>query len=217
MPVVAKVHDCEQRSPEWHKLRLGRLCGSDAAKMLATNKDGKPAASRRNLRVQLALERITGRSIGSDYQSEAMRQGVEREVDAVGLYEALTGRVLWTTGFVECEYLMAGCSPDGIVGGFDGIVEVKSPIPATHLDYLTTGQIPTDYLRQIQHNIWITGAAWCDWLSFNPDFPPHLQVKLVRVERDDVQMKAYEVLVRMFLKEVEREVEAVNALEGALA
>jgi predicted phage-related endonuclease len=215
--VARLVHDIEQRSEAWHKLRLGRLCGSDAAKMLATNKDGKPAASRRNLRVQLALERITGRSGGSDFQTQAMRDGIDREVDATGLYEALTGRVLRSVGFVAHDILMAGCSPDGVVGDWTGIVEVKSPIPATHLDYLTSGQIPTDYLRQIQHNLWITGAEWCDWLSFNPDFPPHLKTKLLRVVRDDVQMKAYELLVRQFLAEVDKEVEAVNALAGVPA
>jgi hypothetical protein len=48
----------EQRSPEWFAARLGRLTGSRAADMLATIKSGE-AAARRDLRVQLVVERLT--------------------------------------------------------------------------------------------------------------------------------------------------------------
>lgn len=214
MGVVGRViHDIDQRSPDWYSVRLGRLSGSHAAEMLTTRKDGKEAAGRRNLRVQLALERLIKRSLDNEgYRSAAMLQGIEREVDATGLYEALTGRVIWPVGYVSHDSLMAGCSPDGVVGDWAGIVEVKSPIPATHLDYLKSGQIPTDYLRQVQHNLWITGAQWCDWLSYNPDFPEPLQVKLVRVERDDIQMKSYELLVRQFLAEVDQEYQDIERM-----
>ena len=201
------IIDAPQRSPEWFAARLGRLTGSRASDMLATLKSGGEAAGRRNLRVQLVLERVTGKSQENGYQSAAMTQGIEREVDACALYEALTGDVLTPTGFVAHTELLAGCSLDGHVGDFEGLIEVKSPIAATHLEYLTTDVIPGDYLKQIQHNLWITGAGWCDWLSFNPDFPAPLRAKLVRVERDNAAIKAYELLARVFLREVDTEVE----------
>jgi YqaJ-like recombinase protein len=209
------IIDAPQRSEAWFKARLGRLTGSRAADMCATIKSGE-AAARRNLRVQLVLERLTGRSQESAYQSPAMAQGIEREADAVGVYEATAGRLLQTTGFLVHPSLMAGCSLDGHVGDFEGIVEVKCPIAATHLDYLRSGVIPDAYMKQIIHGLWITGAGWCDWLSYSPDFPEPLQVKLVRVQRDETQMKAYELLVRQFLAEVDKEVEAVNGLAGAM-
>lgn len=181
--------------------------------MCATIKSGE-AAARRNLRVQLVLERLTGRSQESSYQSAAMAQGIEREADAVAVYEAVAGRLLQTTGFLQHTSLMAGCSLDGHVGDFEGIVEVKCPIAATHLDYLRSGVIPDNYLKQIYHGLWITGAAWCDWLSYQPDFPEPLQVKLVRVNRDETQMKAYELLVRQFLAECDREFAEMEAMAG---
>lgn len=207
------IHEVAQRSPEWMALRLGRVTSSCAADMLASLKDPKKeAAGRRNLRVRLVLERITGRSIESTYQSAAMQQGTRREADALLVYEAITGRLLRSVGFVAHDTLMAGCSPDGVVGDFEGLVEAKCPLPATHLDYLRTGEIPGDYMRQIWHHLWTTGAAWCDWLSFNPDFPEPLQMRIVRVQRDEVAVKSYELLLRQFLAEVQREQDEVMAM-----
>lgn len=208
--------DCEQRSPEWFAARAGRLTGSQAADMLKTIKSGE-AADRRNLRVKLTLERVTGKSLESGYQSEAMRQGIERECDAISLYEALTGRLVRRSGFLAHTSLMAGTSLDGYVGDYEGIIEAKCPLPATHLEYLKTGTVPTDYLRQCQHALWLTGAAWCDWLSYGPEFPEDLQSKIVRIERDETAMKSYELLLRQFLAEVDAEVENVKKLSAVPA
>jgi hypothetical protein len=206
------VVPCAQRTPEWAAARLGRLTSIRAADMLATIKSGGEAAGRRNLRVQLVLERITGRSHERGFISQAMQDGIDREVDACGWYEALTGRVLKETGFLRHDQLRAGCSLDGHVGDFEGIVEVKSPIAATHLDYLKTGIIPGEYQKQITHALWISGAKWCDWLSFQPDFPEPLRVRLVRVKRDDDEIREYEKKACAFLDEVDRELAALSTL-----
>jgi hypothetical protein len=211
------IIDCVQRSPQWVSARLGRLTASCASDMLTTRKDRSEAAGRRNLRIRLVLERITGKPQESDYQSAAMLQGMEREADAAGLYEALTGRILSSVGFCQHDTLMAGCSPDGYVGDFEGIVEVKSPIPATHWDYLKSGVIPGEYEKQILCALWITGAQWCDWLSYNPDFPEPLRVKLVRVERKQVDCDAFELAVRQFLREVEAECAQLAQMAGVAA
>lgn len=202
----------DQRSPEWFAARLGRLTGSRAADMLTTIKSGGEAAGRRNLRIQLVLERITGRCQELGFVSPAMQAGIEREVDAFALYEAVTGTVLQRSGFLAHPALMAGCSLDGHVGDYQGIAEIKSPLPATHLDYLRSGVVPGEYLKQITHNLWITGAAWCDWLSYSPEFPDALRVKLVRVDRDATAIAEYEKKALAFLAEVDREVEAVATL-----
>lgn len=212
------VVEVPQRSEAWFACRLGRVTGSVAADMLSKPKNGKgESAGRRNLRVRLALERITGRSLESSFQSRWMQQGIDREADAALHYEALTGRFLSTTGFLRHDSLMAGCSLDGHVGDFEGIVEAKSPIPAVHLDYIRTGRIPGDYYSQVIHNLFISGAAWCDWISFNPDFPEPLQLKLVRVERNEPEMVAYQLALSLFLSEVEREHDDVMRLAAGVA
>lgn len=214
------VHDVPQRSPEWVAVRLGHLTASCAAEMLATVKDPKKeAAGRRNLRMRLCLERVTGRPQASDFQSDAMAQGNEREADAGRLYEAASGNVIRPVGFCAHDELMAGCSPDGIVGNFEGGVELKSPIAATHWEYLRSGKIPGDYYKQVICGLWITGAEWWDWMSYNPDFPRSLQLKLVRVWRRESlsEIESFGLAASLFLSEVERDVLEVEkmAMEAA--
>jgi hypothetical protein len=175
-------------------------------------KSAKESAGRRNLRVRLALERVVGRPVESDYQSQSMREGSEREADALAYYEALTGVLLDKTGFLSHRSLMAGASLDGHLDDFTGIVEVKSPIPATHWEYLRSNTVPLDYTRQIQHQLWITGAEWCDFVSFNPDFPDALRLKVVRFLRDEPALLDYEQKVRAFLADVERDVDAIRSM-----
>ena len=199
------VATTDQRSDAWRTARLGRLTGSCAADMLATLKGGKEAAGRRNLRIRLVLERLTGEPQEDGYQSKDMTRGIEVEGDAFAAYEALTGHLARRVGFLAHPELMAGCSPDAEVGGFQGIVELKCPKSATHLGYLRSRDVPDEYLKQCQHNLWITGAPWCDFVSFDPRFPPALRLLITRVTLSDAERKAYELLVRMFLAEVDRE------------
>lgn len=209
------IHDVVQRSDAWRALRLGKLTSTGADAMLATRRDGKEAAGRRNLLVRLALERVTGRSCEREYQSDHMRYGSEQESAARDAYEALTGRLLQTSGFLAHPELAAGTSLDGLVGemdALDGIVELKCPLPATHLEYLKTGKVPVDYARQVLHALWISGAPWCDWMSYCAEFPEPLRAKIVRVERDEAEIAAYVVMARAFLSEVDREVDALHAL-----
>ena len=178
------------------------------------------AKSRLHLRVQLMLERVTKRSHEREFVSAAMQDGIDREADATTLYEALTGTLLQPVGFVSDDRVMVGVSPDGVVNDFEGIVEVKAPMAATHWEYLRTGVVPADYLKQITHGLWVTGARWCDWMSYHPDFPEALQAKLVRVPRDEEAIKDYHVQATAFLAEVDRDVEALRTmadLRGTLA
>lgn len=208
------VVDAPQRSPAWVAARLGRLTSSRAADMLAVIKSGE-AAGRRNLRVQLALERITGKTQAPVYQSAAMLIGIEREAEAAAAYEALTGCVLTHTGFLAHASLAIGASLDGHVGDFAGVVELKCPQAATHLEYLTTGQIPDTYRKQVVHQLFVSGARWCDWVSYCPEFPPGLQLKVVRVARSDQEMASYSLAAALFLREVDAAVAAVTGLQTA--
>jgi putative phage-type endonuclease len=215
------VIDCEQRSPEWSAARCGRLTASRAADMLSKTAKGEWAAGRKILRTQLLLERVTGKSQDSGgYQSQAMKDGADREPDSLLMYEAITGTIITRTGFISHDVLMVGASLDGMISDFEGLVEAKCPIPATHLEYLKSGKVPGEYLKQIRHQLWVTGAQWCDFMSFCPSFPEHLQVKLVRVYRDETDIAEYAREVRTFLAEVDQEVSALLSmtnLRGQLA
>lgn len=207
------LYDCAQRSESWHALRLGKLTGSHAADMLATLKTKGEAAARRDLRLRLVCERLTGASSDSDFVSKDMQRGIDLEPAARAAYEAATGSIVKPVGFVAHDELLAGCSPDGLVRG--GIVEIKCPKQATHLGYVRGGRLPVDYVPQVTHNLWMTGAGFCDFVSYDDRFPPALQFLRVRVPREAVDVAAYELAARLFLTEVERELEDVLGLVAA--
>lgn len=207
---VMKIHAFEQRSPEWFQSRLGRLTGSRASDMLATvQTKGKEAASRRNLRIELALERITGVVQERGFMTQAMQDGVDREADALLQYQAHSGETVHAVGFIEHDDLMAGYSPDGIIGDLEGFTEVKCPEQAAHLESLS-GRIPDRYMAQMTHGFWITGAAWCDFVSFHPLFPEKLRLKVVRIQRPD--LTEYAAKATAFLAEVDEQVKSIQRM-----
>lgn len=207
------VVNAEQRSPEWFAARLGRLTGSRAADMLATIKTGE-AAARRDLRTQLVCERLTGQLQEDVFINAVMQRGIDCEPLAFAAYEAQTGTLVERSGFLSHDVHMAGCSLDGHVGAFTGLIELKCPKSTTHLRYLRGGVVPSDYLPQILHNLWITGARWADFVSFDDRFPAELQLFIVRVERDAAQIADYEKKALAFLAEVDRETEALASMSN---
>jgi hypothetical protein len=206
----------DQRSPEWKQARCGRLTASRAKDMLATIKSGE-AAARRDLRLQLVLERITGEPQEDGYVSADMQRGTDLEPRALEAYKALTGRDVEACGFVAHNSLMVGCSPDGVLDDFAGIVELKVPKSATHYGYLRNGGIPPEHRAQITHALWVTGAQYCDFLSYDPRFPEGMRTFYVRVPRDETVISVYEQQATAFLAEVEREERVMQTLRSPAA
>lgn len=214
------ICDAPQRSPEWFAARAGLLTGSKAYLVSDFLKSGKESAARRDYRLQLVCERLTGKpqEDGEGFVNAAMQRGIELEPAAFAAYEALTGSVAVRSGFLRHTSLLAGCSLDGHVDNFKGIVEIKCPKSATHLGYWRgRGEVPEDYIPQITHNLWITGAEWCDFLSFDDRFPSELQTFLVRVNRADVDIDGYEKKALAFLAEVEAETLAIQTATKGVA
>lgn len=208
------VIDAPQRSEAWFQARAGRLTGSVAAKMLAEIKSGE-AAARRDLRFQLCCERLTGTPQEDGYVNAEMQRGIALEPVARMAYEAMTGQIVEESGFLAHTSLMAGCSLDGHVQHFTGIIELKCPKSATHYGYLREGGLPKAHVPQVLHNMWITGAAWCDFLSFDDRFPAELQVFYVRYERDEQAIADYAAKAVAFLEECDRELAAMRKLVAA--
>jgi hypothetical protein len=211
------VVEAPQRSPEWFASRLGRLTGSCAGDMLAKVKSGGASASRKNLLLRLVLERLTGRAQERDFVSPAMEQGIEREADAFRAYESLTGEMVQRIGFLRHDSLMAGCSPDGFLGDFDKLLSIKCRQHAAHYDFLRNGTIPAAAFAQIRHELWIADADEMDYFSWNPDFEPRLQTRVVTVTRAQADVDGYAKEAIAFLAEVDIEVEAMRTLANPAA
>jgi hypothetical protein len=215
-PVMREFAICpaEQRSPAWFAARAGRLTGSRAKDMLATIKSGE-AAKRRDLRTQLVVERLTGQPQEDGYINDVMQWGIDHEADAFAAYEAQSGNLVRRTGFLSHASLMVGCSLDGDVEDFTGIVEIKCPKSATHYGYLKANAVPSDHMPQLLHNLWVSGAQWCDFVSFDPRFPAGRQLFVARVPRVEIDVLAYAKCAQKFLDEVDAECAAMGAMEMA--
>ena len=208
------VHEMAQGTEEWFSVRAAKLTASRASDMMAQPRKGSTeSVTKRNLRVQLALERITGRPEIDPYTNADMRRGTELEPVARALYEARSGVFVDTVGFVEStEIPGCGASLDGYVDDFAGVIEIKCPRPAIHLEYLRGGGLPSDYKEQVWHALTVTGAAWCDFISFCPLFPAPLDLWVYRYLATSFDQVAYKMACRLFLSEVDREAESIRAM-----
>lgn len=211
MPREFDVLTCAQRSPEWFAARAGVLTASHAADLLAKIKSGE-AAARRDLRTRLVVERLTGQPIDEVVANADMRRGVELEPAARVAYEAETGELALEVGFCRSRTLPIGCSPDGVIGDFEGGVEIKCPRSATHLRYLRDGVLPAEYVAQVTHTLTVTGAPWWDFVSYDPRFPEPLQLFIVRVRATDLDLAGYHKQLVAFLAEVDAEFASVSQL-----
>lgn len=207
------VIDCEQRTPEWFAARVGRVTGTMADAVLAQGRTkGSESVQRKKLRYRLALERITGRPFEKDFQTQAMADGVEKEPLAFAAYEALTGVLLDRAGFCAHTTQPIGCSVDGYLGDWEGLVSIKCPEWHTHAETVRGKSIDTGYMRQIVHEQLVTGAQWTDFVSFHPDFPERLQLAVIRVERNPQAISQYAEELERFLAEVKVEEDALKTL-----
>lgn len=209
-----QIIEADQRTPEWFAARAGRATGSRAADVLAKTKSGE-AAGRRNYRTQLVAERLTGKPQEDGFVSKEMQRGIDLEPAARAAYEAHTGMLVRETGFLSMSEYLAGCSLDGDVEGFRGITSFKCPNSATHVTYIREARLPPIYVPQATHEMWVTGAEWYDFCSFDDRMPEWLQLFTVRVYRNEFDLKGYESEILRFLAEVDAEVEMLRKLRPA--
>src|SRR5210317_183348 len=191
----------EQLSQEWFEARLGKVTASRVSDVLATRK-GQESTVRAKYKLQLATERLTNKKTDT-HMNQAMQDGIEREPMAREIYEKLKDVTVEEVGFVQHPAIeRAGASPDGLVGD-DGIIEIKCPIETTHTTNLLERKLPSKYKPQVQFQLSTTGRKWCDFISYNPNFEPRLQLIVIRVERDDEYIEMLEFEILKFLAEVE--------------
>ncbi len=200
----------EQGSLEWHEARLGRATASRFKDIMTKIRSGEAAAVK-NYRAEIVAEQLTG------YREElfttaAMQWGTDNEPVARLRYELETGNDVEECGFFAHPDIMAGASPDGLVND-DGLLEIKCPNSATHIETLRKRKVPSQYYWQVQGQMWMTGRQWCDFVSFDPRLPENAQYIRIRMDRDDKAIAELEEEVKEFLQSVEIEAAFVRNFE----
>jgi len=200
----------DQRTPEWFAARLGKVTASRISDIISKTQSGY-SASRANYMALLICEKLTGAAAES-YSNAAMQHGTDTEPMALSAYEAAQGVLVQAEGFVTHPSIaQSGASPDALVGD-SGLLEIKCPNTATHLDTLLGKKMPTKHRPQVQWQMACTGRHWCDFLSYDPRLPERLQMFVVREVYDPVYVAGLETEVVKFLGEMESKIKELEKL-----
>lgn len=194
----------EQRTPDWHALRLGRITGTSFTTMA-----NGTAAGRKTLCMTIAAER---RFLKADegYVNADMERGTELEDEGVARYEAETFARVEPVGFVSQGDV--GCSPDGLIGD-DGGIELKCPAKGkVHMGYLCAGKNAWKaYKWQVQGFLWITDRKWVDFVSYFPCPIKEDELFVCRVTPDEECLSMLESGMNICLKMIGEITEAARA------
>ena len=196
-----KILDCVQGTEAWQKLRCGKVTASRINSVCSKIKSGE-AAARRDYRSQIIAEILTGTPQDPDYENAAMIWGRENEPNARSAYELAQGVMVQQVGLVLHPTLdRSAASPDGLVD--DGLLEIKCPKTATHLNYLLENRVPKEYENQMLWQMACCERTWCDFVSFDPRLPEDLQLFIKRFPRNEARILEITEEVKLFLSEVD--------------
>lgn len=198
-----KIHDIEQKTEAWYKLR--RQYPLTASKAQAIGSNGK------------GLETLVWDVLAERYSNAEKEQisnkdfdrGNELEPNARTIYEMQMGYSVQEVGFVTNDKVskVGGASPDGLVGK-NGLVEIKCFDDTKHFKYIVLGLEPeSQYVWQMQMQMLITEREWCDFVAYNPNYHDSLLIKRVEVN-EEKQAKLKEGLIagEKLIKEIEAKI-----------
>lgn len=171
------IVDVEQGTEAWFRARCGLPTASKFSEIFTSQ--CKPSTSQTRYMHTLLAEWMYGGQV-ENFTNDWMNRGTELEPDARSYYEMSMNVDVEQVGFVTTDDRSAGGSPDGITE--NGGIEIKCPSPGVHIEYLLKGKIPAKYIPQVQGLMWICERDHWDFVSYYPDMPKQL---IVRVDRDD--------------------------------
>ena len=168
----------EQGSEAWFDIRCGRFTASIFKNVMS----GDATASYKDLITNVAGEVITG-VIEETYSNANMERGIELEPEARKEYAEIGGAVE-EIGFILYEedhnfHDWVGVSPDGLKED-NGIIEIKCPLMKAHLNYIEKNVLPNEYKWQVQGQLMVTGADYCDFVSYYPG----MKLFIIRITPD---------------------------------
>jgi len=146
------IDNAKQQSKEWKEIRKYKITGSNIYSFYFVQlySDDK----------LLELLNVKDK-VFNDEQLIKINHGIKYEPIARDLYIKETGNKVIELGFCylkENQYL--GCSVDGYVPDGNGIIEIKCPYDKKY------DKIPIQYYYQMQYNMFIMSADWCDFVVY---------------------------------------------------
>lgn len=199
-----KIHDVDQASPEWYALRLGIPTASRFDEII-TPKTGQFSKSSRAYMFRLIAEKLLNQSLDNLDNLEWVERGKELEPQAVRMYEFEREIKTRSVGFITSNDGEMGASPDRLIVGENGGLEIKCPAPQTHVQYMVDG-LGDKYKVQVQGQIYVAELEYVDRYSFHPSMPP----VFIRTYRDDAYIDLLAAALRQFIDEKNEILERVK-------
>lgn len=164
---MIKYHtDLAQGSEAWHKARCGLLTASEMRHIITPKKleYAKNDNSRTHL-YELLAQRVTG-YVEPSYINDDMLRGQEDEVEAIQHYQNNYAYVQ-SVGFITNDKwgFTLGYSPDALIGN-DGVIEVKGRRQKYQAETIIKGQMPDEYMIQVQTGLLVSERKFCDFISY---------------------------------------------------
>ena len=186
---MTRVIYCEQGSPEWHQARCGIISSSNM-KSLFTSRGEKTASGVRETYLnQVIAERLMQKPMDT-FQSYDMERGTLLEAQARANFEMYLDVTVQEVGFHMHDDHDIGCSPDGLFA--DTGVEIKCPKANTHVRYMRSKKLPSEYIQQVQGTMYVMNLERYYFMSYHPDLKPII----IEVKRDNELIdKAAEILI----------------------
>jgi hypothetical protein len=159
-----KIHDVEQGSDAWLRLRMGKVTASELGNLISPTweiRTGDMPKSYLAAKVGEAFEG-TPDIEGGSWETE---QGQLMEMESRKWYAFSSGDRVKQVGFIEGDDGRCGCSPDGLIGE-DGGLELKCPQRKAHTGYILNGVLPKEYAVQVHANMYVTGRKWWRFVSY---------------------------------------------------
>jgi len=197
----------DQRSPEWFERRRGIPTASQIKRILTPT--GQLSTTAEQYRAELLAEWALGvETVAPDLSNvPAVERGVLLEPEAISDYEMLTDTKVHPGGIFLRQGV--GASPDGFIGNpITKLLEVKCPMPPTHLMWLALGVVPKYHVLQLQAQLWVTQAPVVDFFSYCPGLPP----LLITVYPDADLQDRMDVHLPPFVKQLGEHREKLRAL-----
>lgn len=175
------INSCEQYSDEWWEKKNGKPSASNGKKMVTSQ--GKESKSMPEYAIELAGDLFAGKPLDTFEGNAWTERGTELEDSARSLYEMVYNCEVQEVGFCTDDNNLYIASPDGLILD-NGLVEFKCLKATNHIKaiiyHAKNRKPPTDYVSQVQMQLFVTGRKWCDLVFFHPNLPE----LIIRIEPD---------------------------------
>lgn len=200
-----KIHNIEQRTPEWHALKVGKISGSTIQDIYT--------ASKAKYIDKLVAERLTG-NVEESFINSAMEWGIDHEEMAINEFEKRTKKKVSSVGFVEYNGFI-GCSPDGLIYDNKNIViegvEVKCPKTKELIGIIRTNKVPVKHLRQCLLQLYcMPSMLKVNYIVFDPRLTQR-PIHIIEINRKDYSKELLELEDKLKIA-----IESINNLEDLI-